>query len=316
MIRSALSPVFFVAALACAPTPSESEESNLCGTIDAPASASPVTGVAIVSVLEGQTACFGGDTGGAAWWGDVVASPEPDGDHFEATVPVGTYGVEVYTGGDYGGCAEAVVTDASACSADIVVQLGADVPVDKPNLYLYPPKPTDMAVRLPAWRRLTESDPRYPVDGWRVKAWPDGHLDTRVGGRDYLFYEMNYELSRFQQEEGWCVAGPLAQLSIEEAMEDLGFLPNEIADFSTAWDGDFPEARWMTVYPQFDGLATVNIDPAPDSFLRAWFIVSEGCRPVQAPEMPTVVRSGFHAAEWGVAFESPLSAPRVVVFGG
>jgi hypothetical protein len=43
-------------------------------------------------------------------------------------------------------------------------------------------------------------------------------------------------------------------------------------------------------------------DSAPDDFLRAWFIVAGGCRPVQAPEMPTVVRSGFHAAEWGVAF--------------
>ena len=149
-----------------------------------------------------------------------------------------------------------------------------------------------------------------------MAAWPDGRLDTAVGQRDYLFYEMNYELARFQSERGWCVQGALAQQSIEDAMADLGFLSNEIEDFSTAWDGEFPEAPWMTVYPQFDGLASLVIDPAPDSLLRAWFVVTEGCRSVEPAEFPQVERFGYHAAEWGVAFARPLERPTVVVHGG
>lgn len=307
--------------LAC--DPEFSEESNLCGTISRPLGAPEASGVDVVQVLDGEIACQGGDTGGAGWWGEVVASPTPEHDQFEATVEPGSYGVEVYTDGSYGGCAAAEVTDTSPCSASIEVTLREEVSVDKPNLYLYPQEATDVAVRLPNWRRITESDPRYPVDGWRVTAQPDGLLHTPVGERDFLFYEMNYEVSRFQHESGWCVQGSLAQLSIESAMDELGFLPSEITDFTTAWDGIFPDATpgpdgraMMTVYPQFDNLTAVRIDPEPDSFLRAWFVVADGCQIVEPADMPQVERAGFHAAEWGVAFERPLAAPSVIVHGG
>ncbi len=293
-----------------------SDASNLCGRIERDSGAPAASGVNVVQVLDGETACVGGDTGGAGWWGDVVESPAPDGDFFEATVPAGSYGVEVYAGPDYSGCSAAVVADDSTCSADIVVRVSQQFEFDKPNLYLYPTERTDVSVRLPAWRQITESDPRYPVDGWRVTAWPDGELDTRVGERDFLFYEMNYDVGRLQQEQGWCVRGPLAQLSIESEMKDIGFLPTEIRDFATAWDGEFPETEWMTIYPQFTHLATVKIDPEPDSFLRAWYYVAPGCRAVEPVQPPDVVRTGFHAAEWGVGFESPLDAPDVVVHGG
>lgn len=298
--------------LACAPT--FSDESNLCGTIDRPAWSPPVTAVDVMTIVEGHSACS--DTGGSGWIGEVVASPIPDHDQFEATVEPGTYAVEVSTSGDFAGCETVDVADSSTCSGNLVVTVAENSHVDKPNLYLYPTERTEIAVRLPAWRRITESDPRYPVDGWRVTAWPDGQLDTPVGERDYLFYEMNFEVSRFQTYSGWCVRGPLAQIAIESTMDQLGFLPAEINDFSTAWDGEFPQAEWMTVYPQFENLAAVTIDPAPDSFLRAWFFVAPGCRTVEPVVLPDVVRSGFHAAEWGVAFEAPLAAPGVIVRGG
>lgn len=290
--------------------------SNLCGTLDRSSGAPPASAIYVVSVLDGKVPCAGGDTGGGAWWGEVVAEPAAQGDRFQATVPPDLYGVEVYTSSDYTGCAAAEVVDESTCSADIVVVLDENVPVDKPNVYLYPTEPTEVAVRLPAWRRITESEPRYPVDGWRVTARPDGLLHTPVGPRDYLFYEMNYDLRALQTEEGWCVDGALAQLSIEDAMADLGFLPSEVADFAEAWDDAFPEWPTMTVYPQFEGLTPLRIDPEPDALLRAWFLVSAGCRPVAAPAFPVVERVGFHAAEWGIAFEAPLQRPEIMILGG
>lgn len=292
------------------------EASNLCGEIDRPIGSPQPEMVQVITVLDGETACRNTDTGGPGWWGDVVASPEIEDDHFQATVDPGTYGVEVYTNSDYSGCAEAVVADTTTCSADIVVQLAEHVSVDKPNVYLYPTEPTDIAVRIPAWRRITESDPRYPVDGWRVKASPDGRLDTQAGPRDYLFYEMNVDTSRFQAERGWCVPGALAQASVEAAMGEMGFLPNEIADFATAWDGAFPEAAVMTVYPQVDGLARLTVDPAPDTLLRAWFLVADGCQAVEPFLFEPVDRVGYHAAEWGIAFAAPLERPEIMVFGG
>ncbi len=300
--------------LACPTNEPTKEESNLCGTIVRPAGVTDEASVSVLAVLDGETACSGGDTGGSGWWGDEVASPVPDGNFFEAEVPVGTYGVEVIAG-DYSGCTAAEVTGPETCSADITVELEETIFVDKPNVYLYPPSPTEIQVQIPAWRKITAADPAYPVEGWRVTAWPDGLLDTDAGERDFLFYELAFPPQRFQRDAGWCVRGNVAQATIEDAMADMGFLPNEIADFSEAWDGGFPKARWMTVYPQLDDLSRLNIQPEPEHLLRAWFLVTEGCARVQAPELPAVERSGYHAAEWGVAFLAPLDRPEVIVDG-
>lgn len=303
-------------ALAACPSYEYDTGSNLCGTIDAPGSAPAVTGVAVMEVLDGKTACVGGDTGGSGgWWGEIVAEPAVDGDHFQATVEPGSYGIEVYTDGDWGGCGAAEVTDTTTCSADVVIEVAEMIYVDKPNVYLYPETPTRIDVRIPAWRRITESEPRYPVDGWKVTAFPDGRLATPVGQRDYLFYELNADTSRFQTDAGWCVRGGAAQASIEEVMDDLGFLPNEIADFADAWDPEFPAAEWMTVYPQIDTLTGLRIDPAPDNLLRAWFVVANGCQAVEAPVIERVDRAGYHAAEWGIAFTDDLDRPTVIVEG-
>lgn len=297
--------------------PTYDTASNLCGTIERPFGAPEAHTVAVVEVAEGQTACVGGDTGGGGWWGATVASPTPADDAFEAQVPVGTYGVEVIAGenSEYTGCAGVTVPDLSPCAAEVAVTLEYEEPVDKPNLYLYPTEPTALAVQIPAWRKITVADPRYPVEGWRVRAWPDGLLQTAAGPRGYLFYELLFDPDRFQTEQGWCAAGHQAQASIEEAMEAMGFLPNELADFAEGWDADFPEAAWVTVYPQTEGLSELLISPPPEHLLRVWFLVADGCAAVQEPELRAVPREGYHAAEWGVAIRAPLERTPVLVTG-
>lgn len=300
------------------------EESNLCGEITGPGHLSSDLAVTVSTVLSGHSACEGfgaydtafGDTGDD-WWGETVAEPEADRGYFEATVAPGTYGVEVYDGSsDQAGCGSVDVVDESQCSGTVEVPLIEFLPVDKPNIYLYPEKTTDIDVRIPAWRLITESDPRYPVNGWRVRAWPDGALDTAAGPRDYLFYELRMRPESFQHEEGWCVDGALAQATLEDAMADLGFLPNEIADFSEAWDADFPVAEQMTLLPQLERLPALNIDPQPATLLRAWFVVTAGCTAERVPELPPrMIRDGYHAAEWGVAFEAPLTRDEIIVDG-
>lgn len=299
-------------------------ESNLCGEITGPGHLSSDLDITVTTVLSGHSACegFGSyDTAsydtGDDWWGETVARPEADQGHFEATVEPGTYGVEIYDGNsDHSGCGAVEVIDDSQCSGTVEVEMIEYLPVDKPNVYLYPEQPSDIEVRIPAWKLITESDPRYPVDGWRVRAWPDGALDTVVGHRDFLFYELRMDPKKFQHEEGWCVDGALAQATIEDAMADLGFLPNEIADFSEAWDADFPEAERMTVLPQLERLPALQIDPPPAALLRAWFVVTDGCTAIRAPELPAAItRDGYHASEWGVAFEAPLVRDEIIVDG-
>ncbi len=301
--------------LGCPTTEPPEDEANLCGTIVRDAGEPEASGVGVFEILEGEVPCTQDTGGGGGWWGDSVGEPVLDGDSFTVEVPVGTYGIEVYTNGDYGGCAEVDVPDTTPCAADIDIEIEETIYVDKPNVYLYPEESTAVRVALPSWKRVTESDPRYPIDGWRVLAHPDGRLETPAGPRDYLFYELTWETDRFQYEEGWCVPGRHAQASIEDAMADMGFLQNEIVDFSDAWDATFPAAAWMTVYPQVDGLSPLVVEPAPDELLRAWFVVADGCQPVRAPELPRAERVGYHASEWGISFLEPLDRPTVLVEG-
>jgi hypothetical protein len=287
-------------------------DSNLCGRVDPTGTSGGQ--VWIAAVAEGETACVGGDTGGPGWWGDVVAEPELVDDRFEATLDPGEYGVEVAADG-MAGCAGVEIVGEDTCAHTVVVEIREQMTADKPNVYLSPERPTEVAVALPAWRRITESDPRYPVNGWRVTAFPDGRLRTAAGSRDFLFYEMRVDPDRFQTDAGWCVPGALAQATIEDAMVDLGFLPNEVADFAEAWDESFPTAPTLTVYPQVDGLPGLVVDPPPDHLLRAWFLVAEGCDDVAPPVLAAVPRVGWHAAEWGVAFRAPLSAGEILVQG-
>jgi hypothetical protein len=297
------------------------EGSDVCGRIVRVNGAPQADSVSVMTIADGHEACeHNGDTGGidtdGQWWDDVVASPTADKGRFEATIDPGDYAVEVVAGGGgYGGCTAFNVPDTSHCVAEPVVTVDEIITVDKPNLYLYPPVVGPVRVHLPAWQRITESDPAYPVDGWRVVAGPQGRLRTSVGPRDYLFYEMSWDPERFQTTSGWCAAGPTAQATIEDAMADLGFRPNEIADFADAWDADFPEADAFTIYPQRDDLAALRIDPPPDNLLRAWFYVVEGCHSAEMPVFEAVPRKGFHAAEWGVAFADGLAPHDVLVEG-
>jgi len=307
--------MFLLALIGCPAAPEIEDGNNQCGTIVREGGAPAATGVGVYEILDGETACTEDTGGGGGWWGEEVAAPVPDGDFFQAEVPVGTYGVEVYTDSDYAGCARVEVPDTTTCAADIEITLSERVYADKPNIYLYPEVPTPVRVSLPAWKYITESEPRYPIEGWRAVAHPDGKLSTPVGTRDYLFYEMSWDPKRFQYDEGWCVPGAQAQASMEDAMADLGFLDNEIADFSEAWDATFPTTKWMTIYPQFDDLARLNIAPAPTTLLRTWFVVTAGCQSVTMPQLTHTDRVGFHAAEWGVTFLEPLDRPTVLVEG-
>ena len=291
-----------------------SDEATICGTVelanaDSGCADMPPT-VSVSAVYEGDRACAWDDTGMEREWGELVEQPAVVDGHFESRVGPGDYGVYVRDV-TCDGC-EGVTVVEGECQ-EVTLTVHQRIYVDAPNVYLYPPVPTSTRVRLPDPEALTATWPEYPRKGWNVLAQPDGQLVSSVGTHDYLFYEVAFDKRRIQREEGWCVRGELAQVSIEGAMEQLGFQNNEVDDFAEFWDGEFPRAPWITVYPQVETLPWIGVDPEPDSFLRAWFILREGCHPVDAPELQPVERFGFHAAEWGMAALPPLEGAQVVL---
>lgn len=311
--------------LGCPPTAKDTDTgiydagSTICGDIsrESDCDGNPET-VTISSVAAGQAACddcdydSGGncsgncdDAGNCIAWADEVAAEVPvNGDGtFEAELPAGEYGVE----GGWGGCSGCVgVTVVEGACADVELEGREHVTADAPNVYLYPTVTRAIHVAVADPRRITVSDPVYPRGGWKVWAEPDGDLHTVAGPRDYLFYELAVDADGFQRRSGWCVHGRVAQASIEDAMEDLGFNGPEIDDFAEYWDASFPTAERVMVYPQLQKLPGLHIEPAPDVTLRAWFLLEAECRPAIEPVLEPVERAGYHAAEWGVIIAPPL----------
>jgi hypothetical protein len=225
-------------------------------------------------------------------------------------VDPGDHGVLATEGACYA-CVPVTLVDGSCPIVDVAMDWHETA--DKPNVYLYPPRPTVVNVSIAHPERLTADDPTYGDDGWSVTAFPDGRLRTSEGSRDFLFYERSIEVDRFQHEEGFCVPGRQAVAAMEDHLAALGFLPNEIANFQEAWDADLPRAGWMTVYPQTEHLPALRIEPRPDVVLRAWYLVEAGCQPVREPVVTPVERTGFHAAEWGVILDRSLGREPMVI---
>ncbi len=238
-------------------------------------------------------------------WRDeqIAVAPMIKGGYFEANIPAGEYGV-VASWNDCYACASIEVTDGECES--VALEGNEIIYVDAPNVYLYPEVATTVRVRIGEPGTLTASEPPYPAGGWRVIAEPDGLLRNRRGEWDFLFYERTVVPGQFQYESGWCVDGRTAQASMEDAMADLGFNAPEIWDFADYWDENFPSAEVITVYPQLSDLPRLDIRPAPDQILRAWFVVSEGCARVDAPVWEAFHRSGYVASEWGVVVDTSL----------
>jgi hypothetical protein len=275
--------------------------------------------VSVWSLISDTTPCSendGFDTG-AQWddWRDaeVAEFTVDDNGRFQGTLDAGEYGFTAQTDQYCVGCNTAEITD-NECT-EVTLNVQEMVTVDAPNVYLYPEESTAVHVRVAESYKITNSDPLYPRGGWWSIAEPDGQLLTKDGWKDFLFYEILMDPNDFQRNEGWCIHGEQGQVSIEKAMENYGFLANEIWDFSDFWDSEFPEADWMTVYPQVDDLLPVSISPRPDSFLRVWFLVENGCNRVYEPEIPEIKRTGFHASEWGVIIGGNLEGPTVLATG-
>jgi hypothetical protein len=78
----------------------------------------------------------------------------------------------------------------------------------KPNIYVRGPENTEVNVKVgfPDGGNLLASVPVHGDGGWTGRITKDG---MRVGGApyEYLFYDFRYNLSAFQNDEGFCGGG-------------------------------------------------------------------------------------------------------------
>lgn len=172
-----------------------------------------------------------------------------------------------------------------------------------PVIYLYPPRPEDIHVRLSGQTVLTSSTPSYH-DGWSVMARPDGRLTQDHQTYGGLYYEDIVD-AHWQLHSGWIVTRRTFAAWANDTLKAYGLNARETAGFIAYWQPRIPAGKHVLFAPQpvsiVDRTVQLHIDPRPASLLRLWFAIKPGAanwRP-QTPHIRRFIRTGFTAVEWG-----------------
>ncbi|SFC51975.1 hypothetical protein SAMN02910406_01866 [Ruminococcus albus] len=178
--------------------------------------------------------------------------------------------------------------------------------VNKPVIYLYPEKETDVHVEV----ELTEADlattyPKYN-NGWDVVAKPDGSLVNKVDGTHhrYLFWDAVNCRTEFDFSKGFCTAGSDTESFLKEKLSYMGLTEDEMNEFIVYWLPRMEHNKYNLISFQSDKYtdsAKLNITPTPDSMLRVFmtYVPLEEAVDIEPQELSTFERKGFTVVEWG-----------------
>ncbi len=179
---------------------------------------------------------------------------------------------------------------------------------EKPIIYLYPERETDVTVTLGHPECITHSYPEY--DGpWRVSAQPDGTLTELKTGRELysLYYENVSPVPLQASGEGFVVRGEDTAAFLEETLAILGLSAREAEEFIVYWLPRLEGSAWNYIRfaspDEIDAEMPLGIEPQPDSVIRVLMLWQPLDVPieVQPQALYTPPRMGFTAVEWGGA---------------
>lgn len=176
--------------------------------------------------------------------------------------------------------------------------------VDKPVIYLYPTKPTNVSVKLDFDGILSCTYPKYNA-GWTVEAMPDGTLyDAKGMQYDYLFWEGKAK-NKFDFSTGYCIKGEDTETFLETKLEELGLNRHEANDFITYWLPKMEGNKYNIISFQtkaYTDHAKLNISPTPDTMIRVFmaYKASDTFEEMKEEKIDIApARSGFTVVEWG-----------------
>lgn len=177
---------------------------------------------------------------------------------------------------------------------------------EKPIIYLYPEKETDVSVELGYSDKITCSYPNYN-DGWNVLAKPNGDLiDLKTNKNLYALYYESEMVKGFNiKNEGFIVKGEETSEFLEEKLAKLGLTDREAEEFIIYWlprleQNEYNYIRFATE-EEINNNMPLTINPQPDSLIRIMMVFKGLDEPIEVAEqvLKTPERSGFIAVEWG-----------------
>lgn len=179
----------------------------------------------------------------------------------------------------------------------------------KPAIYLYPTKPQDVEVRLNYRGTLITSYPDFDpqLKGWRVTAYPDGHLINHADRQEYsyLFWEgVAHPEPVYDLSQGFLVKGKEIKNFLQSTLKKLGLTPRESNEFIVYWLPRMQNNSYNLIHfagKEYTQTALLEIKPAPNSLLRV-FMVFQGLKTpikVKSQKLNSFQRNGFTVVEWG-----------------
>jgi len=174
----------------------------------------------------------------------------------------------------------------------------------KPVIYLYPPKTTNVSVKLGSNINVTVSEPTYPARGWNVVAQPNG--DLLYQGQTYgsLFWEgtgVGYEVPK----TGFLIKDGQVDQQLKVILAKYGLNEKESAEFREFWVPKMTGAKYYRVSfvetAAWNKAAPLAVSPRPTSVLRIFMDWQKLSAPIQIqePKIQPFVRDGFTLVEWG-----------------
>lgn len=180
---------------------------------------------------------------------------------------------------------------------------------DKPVIYLYPPKPKTVEVKLDYHGKFSITYPEYK-NGWKVKAFPDGRLINEADRQEYsyLFWEgKNYGdyLNKLDLTKGTFISGAETEVFLRNTLAEIGLLPKEYNEFIVYW---LPKMRYNSYNyihfitgKDYDQIAGIDVKPLPDAMLRVFMVYQpmDYKMNLEPQKFEAFKRKGFTVVEWG-----------------
>ncbi len=174
---------------------------------------------------------------------------------------------------------------------------------EKPVIYLYPTKETDVKVDLVLKGELTCTYPEYK-NGWTVKAMPDGTLYNKEGNEYYcLYWEADINIKP-DFSKGFCIRGIDTADFLKDKLLSIGLTQREANEFIIYWLPIMQNNEYNVISFQTDNYeqaARLLVEPKPESVLRVYmaFYESDKYIELEPQSFKPFTRKGFTVVEWG-----------------
>lgn len=177
--------------------------------------------------------------------------------------------------------------------------------VAKPIIYLYPPKSTEVTIKIKNSELITVSYPSYVEGGWQVIAHPNGTI-TDYGNKEYsyLFWEATGN-THYEIKQGYVVHRDDLVDFLREKLTMFGLVPREYNEFIVYWYPILCKNEYNAISffcEEYERDFELSIEPKPDEILRVFMLYQKADlnTTLEPPKEPAPIsRKGFSVIEWG-----------------